>query len=74
MVGPEKNRAESGGSATTGRSTGQCSSATAVPQKAAATAGGRWIPRWAIAEIEIAEEPAQAREDKNMLAGRATRC
>jgi hypothetical protein len=27
-----------------------------------------------IAEIEIAEERAQAREDKNMLAGRATRC
>jgi hypothetical protein len=25
-------------------------------------------------EIEIAEERAQAREDKNMLAGRATRC
>jgi hypothetical protein len=27
-----------------------------------------------IAEIEIAEELAQAREDNNMLAGRATRC
>jgi hypothetical protein len=27
-----------------------------------------------IAEIEIAEERAQAREDKNMLAERATRC
>jgi len=27
-----------------------------------------------IAEIEIAEERAQTREDKNMLAGRATRC
>jgi hypothetical protein len=39
-----------------------------------AGAGDPGICNGPIAEIEITEERAQAREHKNMLAGRATRC
>jgi hypothetical protein len=53
---------------------GRLASAAGVPQGPDPPAGQVGESCGPIAEIEIAEEPAQAREDKNMLAGRATRC